>query len=144
MPTPEQSEKLKALLRLDGEYDRAMGEALSNKEETQERAREATSDMGKEYGAQFCDVFSYRTETNVLHPCQKPLGLMRELVSRLTEPGARVLDPFAGSGSTVVACAAEYRLCLGIEQDKDYAETASKRVAEAMGRGVGSLFAGTQ
>ena len=53
------------------------------------------------------------------HQCGKPVELMRELV-KCVRPGGRVLDPFAGSASTGVACALEGRDFIGIERQKDY------------------------
>lgn len=52
-----------------------------------------------------------------LHPTEKPLGLMRALLRDFTNPGEVVLDPFAGSGSTIAACIEMGRLGYGWEQD---------------------------
>ena len=54
------------------------------------------------------------------HPTVKPLALMRYLVKLTATPtGGTVLDPFAGSGSTLVAALVEGRSCIGIEQDDE-------------------------
>jgi site-specific DNA-methyltransferase (adenine-specific) len=63
------------------------------------------------------------------HPCVKPLALMRWLVRLVTQPGDLVLDPFAGSGTTGMACKAEGRRFIGIELDPEYAEIARRRIA---------------
>jgi len=68
-----------------------------------------------------------------LHTAQKPLGLMRELVRRFTNPGELVLDPFAGSGSTGHACLLEGRAFLGIEMQEKYVEVARRRLEEVHG-----------
>ena len=47
-------------------------------------------------------VFKYGNPQNRIHLTEKPLQLMRDVV-KITEPGGRILDPFAGSGSTVLA-----------------------------------------
>ncbi len=66
------------------------------------------------------------------HPCIKPLSLMRYLVRLTRTPaGGTVLDPFAGSGTTLVACVLEGRDGIGIELDADYYEIARRRVAHA-------------
>lgn len=65
------------------------------------------------------------------HPTQKPLDLMQWLVATYTNPGDRVLDPFAGSGSTLVACVALGREAVGIERDPAYYAIASRRVRNA-------------
>lgn len=63
------------------------------------------------------------------HPTAKPVGLMRYLVRLVTPPGGCVLDPFAGSGSTLIGATLEGFDCVGIEQDPEYVEVARKRVA---------------
>ena len=62
------------------------------------------------------------------HPTVKPLALMRWLVRLVTPPGGLVLDPFAGSGTTGLACKAEGFRFLGIEREAQYVEIAEKRM----------------
>jgi site-specific DNA-methyltransferase (adenine-specific) len=64
------------------------------------------------------------------HQTEKPLALMRKLV-RVTTPGGRILDPFVGSGTTVVAALMEGYQAVGIEITDAYYEIARRRVAEA-------------
>lgn len=59
----------------------------------------------------------------------KPIELMRRLVCDYTEEGDRILDPFAGAGTTGVACMAEGRGFVGIECDPDTFEIALRRMA---------------
>jgi len=65
------------------------------------------------------------------HPTQKPLALLTKLVGQFTDPGATILDPFMGSGTTGVACVKMGRNFIGIEIDPDYYAIAEKRIAEA-------------
>lgn len=65
------------------------------------------------------------------HPTVKPVALMRYLVRLVTPPGGTVLDPFAGSGSTGVACVLEGRQFVGIEQSAEYVEIARRRIDQA-------------
>jgi site-specific DNA-methyltransferase (adenine-specific) len=65
------------------------------------------------------------------HPCSKPLPQMIWLVNRATWLGDIVLDPFMGSGTTLVACQKLGRQGIGIEIDPDYFDIACKRVEEA-------------
>lgn len=62
------------------------------------------------------------------HPTEKPLGLMLDLVRDYTEPGALVMDPFLGSGTTGLACARLGRRFIGIERDPAYFEVARERI----------------
>lgn len=62
------------------------------------------------------------------HPTVKPVALMRWLVRLVTPPGGLVLDPFAGSGTTGVACALESMRFVGIEQVEAYADMAMQRL----------------
>jgi hypothetical protein len=71
------------------------------------------------------------------HPTCKSTALMSWLLSLVTKPGDVVLDPFAGSGSTGVACLRAGREFVGVERDAHYWAIARDRLA-----GVdGPLFA---
>ena len=71
------------------------------------------------------------TDRSVRHPCPKPINVMRWLVNRVSFPGETVLDPFMGSGTTLVACAKLGRKGIGIEVDPGYFDIACRRVEEA-------------
>src|SRR4051794_24703041 len=63
------------------------------------------------------------------HPTEKPLGLMLELVESSSRSGDVVLDPFAGSGSTLVAAVLAGRRAIGCELDPRYVGVAIERLA---------------
>lgn len=63
------------------------------------------------------------------HQTEKPLGLMRQLI-RICEPDTHILDPFAGSGTTLEAAALEGYQALGIELSAEYAEVARTRCSK--------------
>lgn len=69
------------------------------------------------------------------HPTPKPEWLMLETLEAFTDPGDVVLDPFAGSGTTGVACLRLGRRFIGIERDAKYAQVARERL-EAEVRGL--------
>lgn len=71
-----------------------------------------------------------RGETG-LHPTQKPVALMRWCLS-LVEDAKTVLDPFAGSGTTGVACKLEGRKATLIEISEEYCEKAAKRLSQGV------------
>jgi hypothetical protein len=62
------------------------------------------------------------------HPTVKPLALMRWLVRLVTPPGGTVLEPFAGSGTTVEACILEGFHCVAIEREADYLPLIVQRI----------------
>ena len=64
------------------------------------------------------------------HQTEKPLALMRELV-HICEAGGLILDPFAGSGSTLAAAILEGYEAVGAEKDDYYVDIARRRVREA-------------
>ncbi len=61
------------------------------------------------------------------HPTQKPLGLLSRIIMASTNEGDWILDPFCGSGTTGVAASLLGRRFLGIDQEADYLELASRR-----------------
>ena len=63
------------------------------------------------------------------HPTEKPVALLRELIESSSRFGETVLDPFIGSGSTLVAAALEGRKAIGIEIEERYCEIAANRLA---------------
>lgn len=70
------------------------------------------------------------------HTCPKPMTIMNPIVLRHTAPGDTVLDCFAGSGSTGVACVSNGRDFIGIEMTPEYADLARNRIDAAMPQGV--------
>lgn len=64
------------------------------------------------------------------HPTPKPVGLLMKLMERLepVEGGHVIADPFAGSGSTLIAAAALGHRAVGVELDERYCEQAARRL----------------
>ncbi len=78
----------------------------------------------------YCAKTSARENQYGMHPSQKPINLMRYLVRLVTPPGGIVLDPFAGTGTTLIAAHKEGMEYIGIEKEKEYYEIAEKRIFE--------------
>lgn len=74
--------------------------------------------------------FAYANGETREHPTQKPLWLMRALIEQHTNAGDLILDPYTGSGSTLVAAKFLGRRAIGIEQNEQYAEAAARRLAQ--------------
>ncbi len=64
------------------------------------------------------------------HPTQKPLGVLARLIQASTEPGAWILDPFSGSGTTGIAANLLYRRYLGLEKEDEYLQMSRARRIE--------------
>lgn len=75
------------------------------------------------------------------HPTVKPVDLMAYLIKLVTPPGGVVLDPFAGSGTTGMACMREGFECVLIEREAEYVEDIKRRIAHVRGDDA-PLFAG--
>jgi len=79
-----------------------------------------------DYGNVLKDMRLTQTE----HPHQKPLGLLQKILLTCTKPGDVVLDPFMGSGSTLVAAKSIGRRAIGIDLSEKHCETAARRCAQ--------------
>ncbi len=66
------------------------------------------------------------------HPTQKPVALLERIIAASTVPGARVLDPFCGSGTTGVAAVKLNRRFVGFDLDERYLEIAKQRIDEGL------------
>lgn len=95
--------------------------------------------VGKKNGADWNssyqhNILKYQAPKNGdrVHPTQKPIGLIKELILLTTKPGNIVLDPFIGSGTTAVACLETKRKFIGFEISDEYCNLARKRTEDFM------------
>ena len=75
-----------------------------------------------------------KPQVNALHPTMKPLKLMGRLIRNSTRPGELVLDPFGGSGSTLMAAEQLGRICYTVELDPAYVDVIVDRWEQFTGR----------
>ena len=64
------------------------------------------------------------------HPTQKPLGLLARIIQASTQPGAWILDPFSGSGTTGIAANLLGRRYLGLEKEDEFLSMSKARREE--------------
>lgn len=74
------------------------------------------------------DVVRFSRPSRTMHPTQKPEALLRYLIENYTVPDALVVDPFAGSGTTLAAAASCSRRSIGSELNADYYAAACVRL----------------
>jgi adenine-specific DNA-methyltransferase len=86
------------------------------------------------------DVIRWTYTGNRLHPTQKPVGIFTPLIEAFTKPGDTVLDPFCGSGSTLVAARDLDRRFIGVELDPAHHRTASLRLLRKEPPGLSASF----
>ena len=101
----------------------------------------AISIKAKEYevlddgnGALDSAIYFEKPAANDLHPTMKPVGLLAKLIRNSSRRGDLVLDPFGGSGSTLIACESEGRKTCAMELDGFYCDQIVKRYVEFTAR----------
>jgi DNA modification methylase len=65
-----------------------------------------------------------------IHPCQFPIELVERCILAFTDPGDCVLDPFVGTGTSIVAALKHERRAVGVDKDKAYLDIARRRIAD--------------
>jgi site-specific DNA-methyltransferase (adenine-specific) len=99
--------------------------AKASKEERNAGCEGLELKLNRKSGAGLC---ADTIESNI-HPTVKPISLMQYLCRLTKTPkGGTVLDPYTGSGSTLVACILEGREFIGIEREEEYCQIAKKRI----------------
>lgn len=74
-----------------------------------------------------------KSKKNADHPTMKPIALLAYPIKNSSMTNSLVLDPFAGSGSTLIACEQTGRVCYAIELDEKYCDVIVKRYIEQVG-----------
>ena len=85
----------------------------------------ASCDSGHE-----CSINNTCEDDRAGHPSQKPLNVLRKIITASSKEGDTVLDPFIGSGTTAVACKQLRRNFIGFEISQKYVDIANKRLQQ--------------
>jgi len=75
-----------------------------------------------------------KPQSSTMHPTMKPVALIERMIMNSSQRGDIVLDPFGGSGSTLLACERTGRVCRMIELDPQFADVIVRRWQEATGK----------
>jgi site-specific DNA-methyltransferase (adenine-specific) len=97
------------------------------------------SDISKEDFMQWTNgvwTFNGESRKRVQHPAPFPLELPKRCIKLFSFVGDTVLDPFVGSGTTLVACALTKRRGIGVDIDKGYCELAKQRLLREVPKGL--------
>lgn len=106
-----------------------MGKPFRKRHELIVYANRETVDYNRTEGiSHYPTVLNYNPVAEKVHPAQKPVQLLRDLIVGFSNPDDIILDPFCGSGSTLVACKETGRKWIGCELNCEYFELASKMV----------------
>ena len=136
LPTKEHYQKMReAFNRSGGEFLRREYEDLRREYEDLRREYEdLRRPFSVDKASDFTDVWTFEPVSNYKgkHPCEKPQELLAHVIKASSRPGALVLDSFAGTGSTGVACKRLGRSFIGIELSPEYAATIEARLSDSL------------
>ena len=127
MPSAEQYAQIKAFLNMGGgdylrrEYEDLLREYEDLRRPFTAEKRELSTDIWN-----FPTVPPYPGK----HPCEKPQDMLQHMIQCSTREGDTILDPFAGSGSTLIAAKALGRKSVGIEMNEQYCEQIATRLTQ--------------
>lgn len=82
-----------------------------------------------------CLEWAKDTDSDKIHPTQKPVKVLQQLIQLFTDPGEVVIDPVAGSASTLIAAIRCDRSAYGFEIKKDFFKAANSRLEQELNQG---------
>jgi site-specific DNA-methyltransferase (adenine-specific) len=98
-----------------------------------EKARKGESDITRDEFIEWTNGvwnFTGESKKRIGHPAPFPVELPRRCIKLFTFKGEVVLDPFLGSGSTLIACLETGRVGIGVDINKRYCELSAKRLKQ--------------
>jgi DNA modification methylase len=134
----------------NGEHRRFLYQAKASKSERNrgcEELEEKTANKNGQGLGRECSLESRKSENGDdlirmknNHPTVKPISLMEYLIKLVSREGHTILDPFAGSFTTGIACINLDRKFIGIERDEEYLKIGRARIDYALNKKKSSLF----
>lgn len=94
--------------------------------------REGTWNTSRHW-SQYTNVFTDLVDQSNIHPFRKPPSLIRRLILNHSNPGDLILDPFMGSGTTIIEARNSGRFYIGIEKDESYCQHVRKELLHGYG-----------
>ncbi len=89
-------------------------------------------DKFKLKGYRYSNVWEFNRIPPGIHPTEKPVELLKRVIECSTDKEDVVFDPFAGSGSTIIACKLLGRRCIGVEIDKGYCDSIVRKLSQGV------------
>lgn len=145
LPTRDAWERIAALMNtrnvyppiyedLRMEYDARRETWRKERAKYEEHRRPFNSDDANDNLKNFSDVWTFETVPRhnriANHPTQKPEALMAHIIETMSRPGDLILDPFAGTGTTLHVARQLGRRAIGIELEPTYCEAAARRLGQ--------------
>ncbi len=109
-------------------FERNEGLEGMEKKERKTQGRDVVSKIDRKDGRGIVPVNAKIQPSANIHPTVKPISLFEWLIKLVTRKGQLVLDPFLGSGTTLMACEKSGRKGIGIEKESEYMEIAKTRI----------------
>lgn len=133
IPNPTDFERLKSLIPIVGSYDELRAAYEERRQELEPLRRPFNLDAKLQWG----DVWDFDppAPTSGKHPCEKPLALLKHILTVSSKPDSVVLDAFMGSGTMGQAAVQMGRQFVGIERDPHWFAVACKRIEDAQRQG---------
>jgi site-specific DNA-methyltransferase (adenine-specific) len=131
LPTAEHYAKLQAAAH-NGHLRREYEDLRREYEDLRRESEDLRRPFAVTQQDAWTDVWKFAIERTPQHPTQKPLAMLCHMVQVSSRPDTLVCDPFTGSGTTGVACAALGRRFVGIEQEQRYCDIAIARIEKQL------------
>lgn len=138
-PTESAYKKLQGSGYFQKPFEEIKALDIEYKASREEKRKQELNEYAEKYPAVFNlpegakskpNILEYAKDQTGLHPTQKPIALIEDLVKTYSNPGDVVLDAFMGSGTTAVACIRTGRSYIGFEMNPEYYAVATRRAKE--------------